>query len=118
MSRKFSGSTLSLSALLALLSANVAHATSGYFASGYGINNEAVAGVGAALPQDALTIAINPAGLTQVGHQLNIGVDVFVPDRSASIAGNAFGQMRAMTVMVSKPFTSPISVIAIRSMTT
>lgn len=91
MSRTFSPTTLSLSIALVLFSASAAHATSGYFASGYGINNEAVAGVGAALPQDALTIAINPAGLTQVGQQLNIGLDVFVPDRSASIKGNAFG---------------------------
>ena len=91
MSRAFSRSSLSFSVVLVLFSANAAHATNGYFASGYGINNEAVAGVGAALPQDALTIAINPAGLTQVGHQLNIGLDIFVPDRSASIKGNAFG---------------------------
>ncbi|MBC7752463.1 MAG: outer membrane protein transport protein [Candidatus Saccharibacteria bacterium] len=91
MTRKFSPSTLSLGVAFALFSLNAAHATSGYFASGYGINNEAVAGVGAALPQDALTIAINPAGLTQLGHQLNIGLDVFAPDRSANIIGNAFG---------------------------
>ena len=117
MTRKFSPSTLSLGVAFALFSANAAHATSGDFASGYGINNEAVAGVGAALPQDSLTIAINPAGLTQVGHQLNIGLDVFAPDRSANIKGNAFGPITpTMTAMASKPFTFLILVIAIHSM--
>jgi len=50
-----------------------------------------VAGAGAALPQDTLTIATNPAGLVAVGHRSDIGVELFVPDREAYIRGNAFG---------------------------
>lgn len=91
MNQFFKRSSMSLSVISVLFAFNAAHATNGYFESGYGINNEAVAGVGVALPQDALTIAVNPAGLTQTGHQLNIGLDVFAPDRSVSIEGNAFG---------------------------
>jgi len=91
MSRIFVQSSLSISIAFIVMTGSAAHATNGYFSSGYGIKNDAVAGVGAALPQDALTIAVNPAGLTEVGHQLNIGLDIFAPERSASIQGNAFG---------------------------
>ncbi|WP_410209200.1 OmpP1/FadL family transporter [Aquirhabdus sp.] len=91
MSRIFVQSTVPISIAFIVMTGTAAHATNGYFASGYGIKNDAVAGVGVALPQDALTIAVNPAGLTEVGHQLNIGLDIFAPERSSSIQGNAFG---------------------------
>ncbi len=80
-----------LSIALMLLASSSAYATNGYFASGYGVKNDAVAGAGTAFAQDALTIAVNPAGLTEVGQQLNVGLDLFSPDRSASINGNVFG---------------------------
>ncbi len=103
-----SKSHLSISiALVFLVSAQAAHATSGYFASGYGIKNDAVAGVGVALPQDALTIAVNPAGLTEVGSQLNLGVDVFAPKRDAEINGNAFGPNGRYSGDGSKTFFIP-----------
>ena len=68
----------------ALLSSN-AFATNGYFAAGYGVKAEGVAGVGIAFPQDTLAIAINPAGLVDVPDSFDIGVDVFRPERNATI---------------------------------
>ena len=44
-----------------LILAPVAQATNGYFTHGYGTTNKGMAGAGVALPQDALTVATNPA---------------------------------------------------------
>ena len=76
---------------LAIAGVSAAHATNGYFSHGYGIKAKGAAGVGAALPQDTLTIATNPAGLVAVGHRSDMGVELFVPDRVGEIKGNAFG---------------------------
>jgi long-chain fatty acid transport protein len=76
--------TLLLTAFL-LLVAFDAQATNGYFSDGYGIKAEGVAGAGIAFPQDSLTIATNPAGLTVPDPGFDIGVDVFLPRRSSTI---------------------------------
>lgn len=75
----------------ALLAPLLANATNGYFSHGYGAKSLGMAGVGIALPQDALAAATNPAGTAAVGERLDVGVILFVPSRSSSIAGNAFG---------------------------
>lgn len=80
-----------IAAATGLALAGSAHATNGYFSHGYGIQAKGLAGVGAALPQDALAAATNPAGLAGLGHHLDLGVDYFVPDRGARISGNGFG---------------------------
>jgi long-chain fatty acid transport protein len=80
----------SLLALL-LLPYAAAHATNGYFSSGYGIKAQGLSGAGIALPQDALAAATNPAGTADVGERADLGLTVFVPKRSADIVGNAFG---------------------------
>lgn len=66
-------------------------ATNGYFANGYGVKSEGIAGIGIALPQDTLAIAANPAGLTSIGNRLDVGANLFTPKRSASISGNGAG---------------------------
>jgi len=58
-----------------------ASATNGYFAHGYGTANKALAGAGVALPQDALAPATNPAGITRLGHRVDLGVALFSPQR-------------------------------------
>ena len=70
---------------LTVLIAGPVFATNGYFASGYGIKSDGVAGAGIAFPQDSLTVATNPAGLTDIGDAFDIGVDVFLPQRSATL---------------------------------
>jgi long-chain fatty acid transport protein len=68
-----------------LLAAQAATATNGYLLEGYGTNTKAQAGVGVALPLDSLTIATNPAGLTQVADAFTSGVEIFRPRRSSTL---------------------------------
>ncbi|WP_284124792.1 OmpP1/FadL family transporter [Parerythrobacter aestuarii] len=77
-------------ALVAAITAP-AHATDGYFQHGVGVKGKGTGGVAVALPQDATSIGANPATATEIDHRVDIGVEVFVPDRSAQISGNAFG---------------------------
>lgn len=80
-----------ISLAVALLSPVLALATNGYFSHGYGAKSQGVAGVGIALPQDALAAATNPAGTALVGDRVDLGLTWFAPRRDAEIAGNAFG---------------------------
>ena len=77
--------------LAGLLPALPALATNGYFSHGYGAKSQGIAGVGVALPQDALAAATNPAGTAALGDRADLGLSVFLPRRSARIEGNAFG---------------------------
>ena len=87
-----------------------AQATNGYFAHGYGIQSEGIAGVGIALPQDSLAAATNPAGTAFVGSRLDIGLNYFEPSRSARIEGNNLGPWMASTAaMASAASSSPSS---------
>lgn len=82
---------LALAAGVTLALATPAQATNGYFSHGYGIKAKGMAGVGIALPQDALAAATNPAGMVLVGDRLDLGIDWFRPDRGADIVGNRGG---------------------------
>ncbi|MBW6453060.1 MAG: outer membrane protein transport protein [Methyloprofundus sp.] len=62
-------------------------ATNGYFAHGYGARSKAMAGIGAALPQDAIVSAVNPAGLVHVGDRLDIELELFNPRREYTVSG-------------------------------
>lgn len=75
----------------ALLAPVLAGATNGYFSHGYGAKSQGMAGVGIALPQDALAAATNPAGTAAVGNRYDLGLTLFAPSRDASIIGNDFG---------------------------
>lgn len=92
---------------LALLGTSAAHATNGYFSHGYGIQAKGAAGVGAALPQDALAAATNPAGIIALGNRLDVGIELFQPKREASISGNAFGPDQTFDGNDSKDFWIP-----------
>ncbi|MFT4198692.1 MAG: outer membrane protein transport protein [Pseudoxanthomonas sp.] len=85
-----SASRLAL-AVAALLTPAFAHATNGYFTHGTSIKSDGIAGIGVALPQDALAAASNPAGTAEVGERLDIGATWFAPRRSADIVGNGAG---------------------------
>lgn len=75
---------LSLAVLLPL----PAFATNGYFQHGYGIKSQGMAGVGIALPQDALAAANNPAGQAFLGNRADLGLTWFVPKRGAEVVGS------------------------------
>lgn len=85
---KLTASLLVASGLVVPLAA---HATNGYFSHGYGMKDIGMAGVGIALPQDSLAAATNPAGMVMVGDRADIGLDIFKPNRSATVTGNAAG---------------------------
>ncbi|MDR2188842.1 MAG: porin [Azonexus sp.] len=74
----------------------MALATNGYFAHGYGMKAKGMAGVGIALPQDALAAATNPAGMAFVGDRLDLGLDWFRPIRDSELVSSA-GAMPGMT---------------------
>jgi long-chain fatty acid transport protein len=64
-------------------------------------------GVGIALPQDALAAATNPAGIAWVGNRIDLGVDLFMPDRGATIAGSGAGADGTYDGNDSKSFLIP-----------
>ncbi|MCC1495544.1 OmpP1/FadL family transporter [Alcanivorax sp. 1008] len=103
-----SDSVIRIAAVLAasVVAAN-ASATNGYFSHGYGNQSKGAAGVAAALPQDALVTATNPAGLLFVGDRLDLGVDVFLPRRNAKITGNLFGADESFSGNDSQVFYIP-----------
>jgi long-chain fatty acid transport protein len=73
-------------AIGAALASQAAFATNGYFQHGYGLKAKGMAGVGIALPQDALAAATNPAGMVAVGSRVDFGVDWFRPVRNTQLA--------------------------------
>ena len=75
-----------------VMASPLAHATNGYFAHGYGMKAKGMAGVGIALPQDSLAAATNPAGIAMVGDRMDVGVDLFKPNRNTELT-SATGPM-------------------------
>ncbi len=75
VSRQFPGC---MTAVLIGLTAVPAAATptNGYFSHGYGIRSQGMAGIGIALPQDALAAATNPAGMALIGDRIDIGASL------------------------------------------
>ncbi len=70
---------------------NIAQATDGYFAHGYGVKSLGLGGAGIAFSQDALAAATNPAGLGLVGDRIDFGLSWFQPDRDATLRNTAGG---------------------------
>ncbi len=87
---------IGLLAMAGLAAPGVALATNGYFSHGYGMKAKGMAGVGIALPQDALAAATNPAGMVFVGDRLDVGVDWFRPVRDSEIV-SPFGAIPGLT---------------------
>lgn len=66
-----------------------AQATEGYFQYGYGARQGALGGAGVADSRDAMSLSLNPAGLVDVGRQLQIGAALFAPFRSYDATGTS-----------------------------
>ncbi len=73
--------------------AGPALATQGYFPHAFGIKSKGLAGSDVAFAQSAMTIAVNPAGLSDVEDQVNIGVTAFSPHRKFSSTAAATGSV-------------------------
>lgn len=80
-------------AIAGLAVPGIASATNGYFAHGYGMKTKGMAGVGIALPQDALAAATNPAGMVWVGNRIDFGVDLFKPNRTTTLTTGSPGTL-------------------------
>jgi long-chain fatty acid transport protein len=71
-----------------LYTTSMLHATHGYFSNGIGVKSVGMGGVATALPQDSLISATNPAGISKIGRQLDIGAKAFIPLRRYSYTGS------------------------------
>ncbi|MCI4680686.1 outer membrane protein transport protein [Rhodoblastus acidophilus] len=74
-------------AALVLTAATAAHATEGYFVEGESARQQSLAGAGSANPATALSIAVNPASLVDVGRQFNGDISAFMPWRGYDATG-------------------------------
>ncbi len=77
--------------ILSLLTSNAAFATNGYFSHGFGVNDQAMAGAGVALPQDSLDAAVNPANMVFLGKRYDLGIAFFNPNRQYTVSGTPTG---------------------------
>jgi long-chain fatty acid transport protein len=66
----------------------LASATDGYFQHGYGMKAKGRGGASTAMTTDAFGGAVNPATMVFVGDRIDVGVDWFRPNRSASRTGS------------------------------
>lgn len=73
------------------LLAPAAQATNGYFSHGYGTASKAMAGVGAALQLDSLSVATNPAAIAGMDSRLDLGISLFSPQRGYTVSGSPSG---------------------------
>jgi long-chain fatty acid transport protein len=80
--------TLLAAAAAAAFAPLAAHATDGYFQHGYGMKSKGRGGASTAMTTDAFGGAVNPATMAFAGERLDVGLDWFRPDRSASRTGS------------------------------
>jgi len=66
-----------------------AMATNGYFPHGYGMKAKGMGGASVAMTDNAFAGAINPATAAWAGNRMEAGLELFMPDRSASNTGGA-----------------------------
>ncbi len=78
-------------AVSGLMLPGVASATNGYFAHGYGMKAQGMAGASNAVTGATFGGANNPAAMVWAGDRLDIGVDWFRPIRSAERSGSTPG---------------------------
>ena len=80
------GLSIGIAAMVLLFPA-ISEATNGYFVHGYGARSKAMAGAGAALPQDGMAAAVNPAGMAFVDDRFDLEMELFSPRREYTVQG-------------------------------
>lgn len=78
-------------AVAGALTAGAAGATDGYFSHGYGMKAKGRGGASTAMTTDTFGGANNPATMVWVGDRVDVGVDLFRPDREARRVGSFGG---------------------------
>ncbi len=68
-------------AIVTLLLTTPLWATNGYFMHGIGTKNKGMAGAGIAMPEDAISVANNPASALSNTGKYDLGLSVFSPSR-------------------------------------
>jgi len=96
-----------LTPLAAVLAAGSTLATNGYYPHGYGMKAKGMGGVTTALTQDSMGGANNPASMAWVGSRLDIGADIFMPDRDAERTGAAIPPINGKVESDKKAFLVP-----------
>ncbi|MES2369241.1 MAG: outer membrane protein transport protein [Pseudomonadota bacterium] len=81
-----------------------AYATNGYFLPGFGFRSQGMGGVGIAYGRDSLSIAANPANITQTGMRGDLGFGVFNPERHAAV-GSSSGVRNPNGTLATAAFT-------------
>jgi long-chain fatty acid transport protein len=77
-----------IAALAALAAPLAAQATDGYFSHGYGMKAKGRGGAATAFAVDTFGGANNPGSMAFVGTRVDVGIDWFQPQRSASTQGS------------------------------
>lgn len=85
-------------AIATLLLTTPLWATNGYFTHGIGSKNKAMAGSGLAMPEDAISVANNPAAALQAAGKYDVGLAFFSPTRHYKSEGGVAGQGGAFTI--------------------
>ena len=86
-------------AITTLLLTTPLWATNGYFTHGIGTKNKGMAGSGLAMPEDAISMANNPAAILSNADKYDVGLAVFSPDRSYSSSDSLInGNFGAFTI--------------------
>jgi len=86
-------------AIATLLITTPLWATNGYFTHGIGTKNKGMAGSGLAMPEDAISVANNPAAALSAAGKYDLGIGVFSPLRHYTTGASlANGQGGAFTV--------------------
>jgi long-chain fatty acid transport protein len=88
-----------ISAIMTLLLTTPLWATNGYFTHGIGTKNKGMAGSGLAMPEDAISVANNPAAALANAGKYDLGLAIFSPKRAYQTGDSmANGQGGAFTV--------------------
>lgn len=81
------------------LASGSASATNGYFTHGTGTKNKGMAGAGLAMPEDAISMANNPAAAVLTTGRLDAGAALFTPWRSYKTSASQLnGTMGSFTI--------------------
>ncbi|OYU10132.1 MAG: long-chain fatty acid transporter [Comamonadaceae bacterium PBBC1] len=76
-----------------LVTGSAAWATDGYFPHGFGMKSKGMGGAAVAVTDNAFSGINNPAASVWAGNRAEIGVDIFMPKRSAARSAPGFGGM-------------------------
>ncbi len=76
-----------------LASGSAAWATDGYFPHGFGMKSKGMGGASVAVTDNAFAGINNPAASVWAGNRADLGVDIFMPKRSAARSAPGFGGM-------------------------